>query len=120
MISGRGRYLEVDKRDDELSLDLFYLDVKGPEDGEGDCLHTEASSWTIRFMHERANHPREGGGVGRTPKRSLYYPIGNWSRMSIGLFEQPEGGKREQPEREGRKVFCGTRKEGKSNEPRHE
>lgn len=69
-----------------LPVDLFYLDVlsKGPEDGEGGYLHTEASSWTIRFMHERANHPREEG-VGRTPKRSLCYPIGNWSRMSMAV-----------------------------------
>ena len=74
MISGRGRYLEVDKRDDELSLDLFYLDVKGPEDGEGDCLHTEASSWTIRFMHERANHPREGGGW-EGPRNGVYITL---------------------------------------------
>lgn len=60
----------------QLSLGLFYLDVlseSAPEDGKGGCLHTKASSWTIRFMHERANHPREEGG-GKDPETEFMLP----------------------------------------------
>lgn len=90
------KYLKLDKRDDEPVISGSLLPrrslKRAPEDGKGGCLHTEASSWTIRFMHERANHPREERG-GKDPENGVYVTlsIGNWSRMSIWLFEQPEG-----------------------------